>query len=344
VAGVAVAHRKTADELSGRQKVAILLMALGEEASAEITKNLAAEEVEAISFEIAKMDRADPALVEEVLNEWQHTEQAAFSLASGGVDYARRVLEKAFGASRASQVLKRIESQLHDHVSLTRLRNADPQQLAAIIRSEHPQTIALILAFLDPAQVAGVLKERDSALGSDVLLRMARMEKVLPDVLRVIEDSVGAEADLSLTGDSSKAGGPAAVAEVLNLVSAGLEKDLLDGVAQVDEALSEQIKNLMFVFEDITKLDDKGISRLLRDVDTKQLSMALKLASDELKARILGSLSTRARDSLVEEMEFLGPVRVSDVEAAQASIVKMARALEEAGEIVIGGGDDLVVT
>jgi flagellar motor switch protein FliG len=343
MAGTAVAHCKTADELSGRQKVAILLMALGEEASAEITKNLAPEEVEAISFEIAKMDRVDSALVEEVLNEWQHTEQAAFSLASGGVDYARRVLEKAFGNARATQVLKRIEAQLHDHVSLTRLRTADPQQLAAIIRNEHPQTIALILAFLDPGQVAGVLKERDGALGSDVLLRIARMEKVLPDVLRIIEDSVGAEADLSLTGDLSAAGGPAAVAEVLNLVSAAMEKDLLDGVAQVDPALSEQIKNLMFVFEDIVKLDDRGITRLLRDVDTKELSLALKLASDELKARMLGSLSTRARDSLLEEMEFLGPVRVSDVEAAQANIVKLARALEEAGEIVIGGGDDLVV-
>lgn len=341
--GTAVARRKTADELSGRQKVAVLLMALGEEASADITKNLAPEEVEAISFEIAKMDRVDPALVEEVLNEWQHTEQAAFSLASGGVDYARRILEKAFGSARATQVLKRIESQLHDHVSLTRLRNADPQQLAAIIRNEHPQTIALILAFLDPAQVAAVLKEGDSALGSDVLLRIARMEKVLPDVLRIIEDSVGAEADLSLTGDSSQAGGPAAVAEVLNLVSAALEKELLDGVAGVDSALSEQIKNLMFTFEDIVKLDDRGITRLLRDVDTKELSLALKLASEELKARMLGSLSTRARDSLVEEMEFLGPVRVSDVEAAQANIVKLARALEEAGEIVIGGGDDLVV-
>lgn len=344
MSSTALARRRTADELTGRQKGAILLMALGEESSAEITKNLAPEEVEAISFEIAKMDRVDPALVEEVLNEWQHTEQAAFSLASGGVDYARRVLEKAFGPQRATQVLKRIESELHNHVSLTRLRDADPQQLAAIIRNEHPQTIALILAFLEAGQVAGVLKAGDQALGSDVLLRIARMEKVLPDVLRIIEDSVGAEADLSLTGDSSQAGGPAAVAEVLNLVSATLEKNLLDGVADVDAALSEQIKNLMFVFEDIAKLDDRGVTRLLRDVDTRELSLALKMASEELKGRLLGALSTRARDALMEEMEFLGPVRVSDVESAQANIVKLARALEEAGEIVIGGGDDLVVS
>ena len=344
MSGTALARRRTPEELTGRQKVAILLMAVGEEASAQVTKNLEAEEVEAISLEIAKMSRVDPQVVEAVIEEWRHTEQAAFSLASGGVDYARRVLEKAFGQSKAAQVLKRIEAQLHDHISLTHLRNADPQQLSAIIRNEHPQTIALILAFLDPGQTAAVLKEIDPLLGSDILLRIARMEKVLPDVLRVIEESVGAETDLTMSGDGSAAGGPAAVAEVLNLLSASIEKDLLDGVAEKDAELSEQIKNLMFVFEDIAKLDDKGVTRLLRDVETRELSLALKLASDELKDRILGSMSTRARDALMEEMEFLGPVRVSDIEAAQSSIVKMARALEEAGEIVIGGSDDLVIT
>lgn len=343
MASTALARRRDPGELSGRQKVAILLMALGEEASAQITKNLDSEEVEAISFEIAKMERIEPHLVEEVLEEWKHTEQAAFSLASGGVDYARRVLEKAFGPSKAAQVLKRIESQLHDHISLTHLRNADPSQLTAIIRNEHPQTIALILAYLDPGQVAAVLKEIDPSMGSDILLRIARMEKVMPDVLRIVEDSVGAESDLSMAGDGSAAGGPEAVAEVLNLVSTAVEKDLLDGVAEKDPDLSEQIKNLMFVFEDIVKLDDRGITRLLRDVDTRELSLALKLASEELKDRMLGVMSSRARDSLLEEMEFLGPQRVSDVEMAQANIVKMARALEEAGEIVIGAGDDQVV-
>ncbi len=341
--GMALARRRAPDDLTGRQRVAILLMALGEEASAEITKNLEAEEVEAISFEIAKMDRVEPDVVEAVLSEWRSTEQAAFSLASGGVDYARRILEKAFGASKASQVLKRIESQLHDHISLTQLRNADPQQLTAIIRNEHPQTIALVLAFLDPGQTAGVLREMDPALGSDILLRIARMEKVMPDVLHIVEESLGADSDLSLSGDGSSAGGPEAVAEVLNLLSAGSEKELIDGVAERDLELSEQIKDLMFVFEDIIKLDDRGIARLLRDVDSRELSLALKLASEDLKARILASMSTRARDALLEEIEFLGPVRVSDVEVAQASIVKMARALEEAGEIVIGANDDMVV-
>ena len=330
-------------DLTGRQKVAILLMALGEEASSEITKNMASEEVEAISFEIARMEKVDPRLVEQILDEWQKTEHAAFSLAEGGVDYARRILEKAFGPSKAAAVLKRIEAQLSDHISLSHLRKADPQQLTAIIRNEHPQTMALILAFLDPAQTAAVLKEIDTDLGAEVLLRMARMEKVMPDVLRLVEESLGADSDLSLGGEGSAAGGPESVAEVLNLVTSALEKDLLDGVADQDMDLSEQIKNLMFVFEDIIKMDDKGITRLLRDTESKELALGLKLASEELRAKILGTMSTRARDSLEEEMEFLGPVRVSDVEAAQANIVKLARALEEAGEIMIGATEDAMI-
>ncbi len=342
MASTALARIPTADELTGRQKVAVLLMALGEEASAEITRNMAPDEVEAISFEIARLDRVEPAVVEAVLEEWMTTERAAGALATGGVEYARRVLEKAFGPSKAAQVLKRIEAQLNDHVSLTHLRNADAAQLTALIRNEYPQTMALILAYLEPSQTAAILKELGPELGSEILLRVARMEKVMPDVLKLIEESVGVESDLTM-GDGATAGGPGAVAEVLNLLSAGFEKELLDGVAEKDMDLSEQIKNLMFVFEDIIKLDDKGVARLLRDVDTRELAMALKLASEELKEKILGSMSSRARDALLEEMEFLGPVRVSDVEAAQASIVKMARALEEAGEIVIGGSDDMVI-
>ena len=330
-------------QLSGRQRVAILMMAVGEEASAEITKNLASEEIEAISFEIARMEKVDPLVVEAVIDEWQHTEQAAFSLAQGGVDFARRVLIKAFGETKAQTVLRRIEAQLHDTVSLTHLRAADPQQLGALIRNEHPQIIALVLAYLDPAQTAAVVKDIETTQGSDILMRMARMEKVMPDVLRIIEASLGTDSDISLRGEGSSAGGPEAVAEVLNLMSAGLEKELLDGLAERDPDLSDEIKDLMFVFEDIVNLDDKGITRMLRDVDTRELALALKLASEELRERILSTLSSRARDSLVEEMEFLGPQRVSDVEAAQANIVKLARALEEAGELVIGASDDMVV-
>ncbi len=330
-------------ELTGRQKVAVLLMAAGEEASAEITKGLSAEEVEAISFEIARMDRVEPHVVEAVLEEWQHTERAAFSLAQGGVDYARRILEKAFGAQKASTILKRIESQLHDHISMVNFQNADPAQLTAVIRNEHPQIISVLLAFLDPDHTAAVLKGFDTRLGSEILLRMARMDKIHPEALKVLEASLGSESDLSFGRESSKAGGPEAVAEILNRTSAGLEKELMDGLTHSDPELADRIKDLMFVFEDIVKLDDTAITRVLRDVDTKELAMALKVASEELRDRILGTLSTRAREALQEEIEFLGPVRVSDVEAAQSSIVRTVRTLDEAGEIAIGATDDLVV-
>jgi len=333
----------TAEDLTGVQKVAVLLMAVGEEASAEITKGMPPEDVETISFEIARMNRVDPRVVEEVLEEWQQTERAAFSLAEGGVDYARRVLEKAFGSQRATNILKRIESQLHDHVSLVNFRNADPAQLTAVIRNEHPQIISVLLAFLDPDQVAAVLRSFEPKLGSDILLRMARMEKLHPEALRVIESSLGADSDLSMSGESSKAGGPEAVAEILNRTPSGMEKELMDGLTHGDPELAETIKDLMFVFEDIVTLDDKDITRILKDVDTKELALALKVASEDLAERLKGTLTSRARDALEEEIEFLGPVRVSDVEGAQASIVRTVRSLEEAGEIVIGASDDMVI-
>lgn len=344
--GTAVAPRRRSDanEFTGRQKVAILLMAMGEENSAEITKNLDPEEVEAISFEIARLRDVTPDQVQQVVEEWQTSETAAFSLAKGGVDFARKVLEKAFGPVKAQQVLKRIEAQLNDFASLNHLRKADPQQLAAMIRNEHPQLLALVLAYLEPGQTAAVLREIEERKRGEVLMRIATMEKVLPEILEIIQESLGSESDLSLSGDgSSRAGGPEAVAEVLNLVTTGMERELLDEMTDRDPELSEHIKSLMFVFEDIIKLDDKGITRLLRDVETRDLAMALKMASDELKDRMLSSMSSRAKDALIEEMEFLGPQRVSDVEQAQAGVVQTARALEEAGEIVIGGGNEVLV-
>jgi flagellar motor switch protein FliG len=322
-------------ELSGRQKVAVVLMAAGEEASAEITKSLSAEEVENISFEIARMERVEPHVVEAVLEEWQQTERAAFSLAEGGVDYARRILEKAFGNQKATTILKRIESQLHDHISMTNFQNADPAQLMAVIRNEHPQIISVLLAFLDPDQTAAVIKGFDADLASDILLRMARMEKINPEALSVIEASLGSDSDLSFGSESSKAGGPEAVAEILNRTAAGLEKELMEGLNHGDPELAQRVKDLMFVFEDIVNLDDTAITRVLRDVETKELALGLKVASEELKDRIMGTLSTRAREALQEEIEFLGPVRVSDVETAQANIVRTVRTLDEAGEIVL---------
>lgn len=340
----AMARVTDPSQLNGRQKAAILCMILGAETAAKITQQLSQEEVETISFEIARMDHVSGAMTESVLNEWVDLLRAADFLASGGVDYAREVLERAYGPAKATAMLKRIQNQLADTAGLQRLRNADPQQLSATLRGEHPQTIALILAHLEPPQTAAVLKEIDPEIGSQVVFRMAKMEKVSPEMLRLIERSLGSETDLAMSQGMSKSGGPEAVAAVLNLINPALEKELMDRLALRDKALVDQIKNLMFVFEDVLTLDDRAVQRLLREVDAKELALALKVASEELRAKIMGAMSQRAVASLKEEMEFLGPVRMRDVETAQSNIVAQVRALEESGEIVISAGtDDLVL-
>lgn len=340
--GLAIVNNK--DDLTGRQKVAIVCMALGGEYAAAITKGLRQEEVEQISFEIARLEQVPGKLADAVLMEWLETFRAAESLTEGGVDLAREILENAFGPIQANQILRRIQSQIADSAGLTRLRNADPQQLSTMIRGEHPQTVALILAHLSPGQTANVLRHLEPALGTEVIYRMARMEKVSPEMLQLVEKSLGAETDLEVSGGMQAAGGPGAVAEVLNQLTPSLEKELMDGLRLKDEELSDEIKNLMFVFEDLIKLDDRSIQRLLREVDSKELALALKAASDSLRDRIMGAMSQRAVAALKEEIDFLGPVKLRDVETAQGGIVGKVRQLEEAGEIVVSSGaDDLVI-
>jgi len=323
--------------------VAILCMVLGSEAAAAITQKLAVEEVEQISFEIARMDRVSSEATDAVLSEWLDVMLAADSVAAGGVEFAREVMEKAFGAQKSQVMLKRILSQISEGAGLHRLRNADPQQLGNTLRGEHPQTVALILAHLEAQHTASVLKELDPVFGAEVVLRMARMEKVSPDMLVLIERSILTETDLAPTQGLSTSGGPAAVAEVLNLVAPSLEKAIMKGVEAIDPALCEQIRNLMFVFEDVVSLDDRSLQRLLREIDVKELALALKSASNEVKNKIMGGMSQRASAALKEEMEMLGPARKRDIESAQTAIVAMIRKLEDAGEIVVGGGaDDLV--
>ncbi|HTR79909.1 MAG TPA: flagellar motor switch protein FliG [Gemmatimonadaceae bacterium] len=341
---ITLARSHQLDQLSGTQKAAILCMVLGSEGAAMITQKLGQEEVEQISFEIARMDRVSTEATEAVLAEWLDVMTAADSIAAGGIEYAREVLEKAFGATKAQSMLKRIQSQITETAGLHRLRNADPQQLGNMMRGEHPQTVALILAHLEPPHTASVLKELDPDFGSEVVLRIARMEKVSPDMLMLIERSILTETDLAPAQGLTTSGGPAAVAEVLNLVGRSLEKALMQGVEERDQALCDQIRNLMFVFEDVVSLDDRSLQRLLREIDVKELALALKAATNEVRNKIMGAMSQRASAALKEEMEMLGPARKRDIESAQTAIVAMIRKLEDAGEIVVGGGnDDLVV-
>lgn len=319
-------------------------MAIGAEHAAKITAGLNPEEVETIALEVAQLDRVPPTTIDTVLAEWLELTLGMDSISTGGVEFAKDVLEQAFGSTKASQILKRIQGQLADSDRFGRLRRADPQQLGSTLRGEHPQTIALILAHLDPAHVAAIIREIDPELGGDVMFRIAKMEKVAPDMVTLVERALGNHSELTFSQGMSTVGGPAAVAAVLNLVSSSLEKEVLHLVAERDGQLSEQIKNLMFVFEDLATLDDKSIQRLLREVDAKQLSLALKAASTDLKTKIMGTMSQRAVAGLKEEMEFLGPVKMRDVEAAQADIVSKVRALEESGEIVMStGGDDVLI-
>jgi flagellar motor switch protein FliG len=343
--GTAVQRRGLrAEDLSGVQRAAIFLMALGKEDSAKITALLTPEELERITLEIARLDQVPPSVAESVMAEWAETERAALSLAQGGVETARQILEDALGPVRAAAVLKRIETELRETAGFRTLQQADPQQLASVLRNEYPQTIALIMAHLHAPVVAELLKRLDPALGSDALYRMAQMEKVHPDILQVVDRSLSHDAALSLSKDMSVAGGPSSVAAVLNLVPGSLEKELLAGIERQDRELCDEVKGLMFVFEDIQRLDDRSLQRLLRDVESKELALALKVASEALKERIRSTMSQRAVSALDEEMEFLGPVRLRDVEAAQATIVKRVRGLEELGEIAISGGaDDIVV-
>ena len=334
----------TFESLNGRQKAALLCLAVGTDATAKVTKMLTTDEVDVLSFEIACMDEVDGSVVDQVLEEWIESAIGIGSLSNGGVGFAKEVLEKAFGQSKAAGILRRVQGQLADSAGLTRLRRADPQQLGNTLRNEHPQTIALVLAHLSPQQTAAILTEIPSSKGSEVVYRMAGMEKVQPEMLMLIEKHIGADTT-SLMAEGMASGGPKAVAEVMNFISGALEKELLQGVEERDPELCEVIKNLMFVFEDLISLDDKAIQRVLREVEAKSLALALKAASPELKAKILGCMSQRAVAALQEEMEMMGPARMKDVEAAQTAFVTQVRRLEETGEIVIGGkgGDDVLV-
>lgn len=341
---VATQRAQSGETLTGRQKAAIVLMAMGPRAAANIAKSMTPAEVEEISLEIARLEAVPRDVVSSVLNEWGQMEIAAQEIAQGGVQYARELLEQSVGAQHSAAILKRIEADLRESTGFRNLRNADPAQISALLRNEHPQTAALLLAHLDAEQTGAILRNLPPEFGGNALLRLAKLDKVLPEVLQVMERCYGSESTVSISKDMSVAGGPKAVASVLNQVAGTLEKELLEVIAERDVELSDEIKNLMFVFDDLRRLDDRSLQRVLRDVQMKELALALKTASEDLKAKLLSLMSNRAADTLNEEISFLGPVRLRDVEAAQGAIVRMVRELEAAGEVVLGGsGDDVVL-
>lgn len=330
--------------MSGPQKGAVLCLALGAERSARIMTLLTPREVEVLSREIAGMPIVAADKITTVVGEFQQVSRAVESVARGGVDYAQQILETALGPTKAKAILEKIQEQLVD-TGLKRLRNAAPEILTGILRGEHPQTIALILAHLDPRQSSSVVTSMDPDLAAEVLYRIARMDKISPDMLLLVESGLSSKTDLSLSEEMTLSGGPQAVAKLLNLTGGTLEKQLLEAIGNRSDDIAGQIKALMFVFEDLLLVDGRGIQRVLRDVDTKDLAMALKAASDDLKKHIRANMSERAGQALTEEIEMLGPVRVKDVEAAHARIIETVRNLSDAGEIMIagrGGNDDII--
>ena len=340
---LAAAVRREPEGLTGGQKCAVLCMVLGTEHSAKVMQLLTPTVVEDLTREIASLPRVKGDLVDGVLQEYREFARAVQSVAQGGVDYARQVLEQAVGAARAKVILERIQEQLTE-TGLKRLRKAQPDVLLGVLRGEHPQTLALILAHVDVAQAAAVIEVMEPELAGEVLFRVARMEKVSPEMLALIETGLGSKADLSLSQEMKLSGGPSAVAGVLNLTTPSREKSLMEAIGVRDPELANQIKGLMFVFEDLIHLDGRAMQRVLRDIEGKELALALKAASEELKQHILKNMSERAAAALQEEMEYLGPVKVKDVEAAHMRIIQAVRALEEAGEIVVGGrgADDVI--
>ncbi len=257
-------------------------------------------------------------------------------ISQGGLDYAKGVLEKAVGPRKAHEVISKVESAIHVS-GFTLLKDVDPNQLLNFIQHEHPQTISLILANLESKQVATIIADLPPELQADVAYRIAAMGKISPELLNDIESVLETQVETVFGQDLSSAGGAKAVAEILNMASRSAEKTILADLEKRNPELATEIKNLMFTFDDLSLLDDRSIQRLMREVDTKDLSMSLKAANDDLKEAILRNMSERAAKLIEEELEFMGPVRLKDVEESQMKIVDIVRTLEEDGEIVISG-------
>ena len=331
-------------QLTGRQKAAIFLVSLGSDVSSEIFKHLREDEIEQLTFEIARLDRIEPEDKDKVLMEFQEMMMAQDFIASGGIDYAREVLERALGTQKAIDIVNRLTSSLQVR-PFDYIRRTDPSHLLNFIQGEHPQTIALILAYLDAAKAAQILSGLSHQIQADVAKRIATMDRTSPDVLREVERVLERKLSTLASEDYTSAGGIDSIVEVLNQVDRGTEKIIIEALEEEDPELAEEIKKRMFVFEDIVLLDDRSIQKVLREVDTQDLAKALKGVDTEVQEKIFRNMSKRASSLLREDMDFMGPIRLRDVEESQQKIVNIIRKLEEAGDIIVAraGEEELVV-
>ncbi|RAK23368.1 flagellar motor switch protein FliG [Anoxybacillus vitaminiphilus] len=339
-----MAKKDRKGELSGKQKAAILLISLGPDVSASVYKHLSEEEIEKLTLEISNVRQVEAQEKEAVLEEFHQIALAQDYISQGGIAYAKEVLEKALGSEKAMKIINRLTSALMVR-PFDFARKADPAQILNFIQNEHPQTIALILSYLDPAQAGQILSALPQEMQADVARRIALMDRTSPEIISEVEQILERKLSTTFVQDYTQTGGIEAVVEVLNGVDRSTERTILDALEIQDPELAEEIKKRMFVFEDIVTLDNRAIQRVIRDVDNTDLMLALKVSSDEVKEVVFRNMSKRMAETFKEEMEFMGPVRLRDVEEAQSRIVAVIRRLEEAGEIVIarGGGDDIIV-
>lgn len=331
-------------ELSGKEKAAILLISLGPDVSATVYKHLSEEEIEKLTLEIAGVRRVEQDTKDNIIEQFHHLAIAQEYITQGGIGYAKDVLEKALGSTEAMEIINRLTSTLQVR-PFDFARKADPTQIFNFIQNEHPQTIALILSYLESEQSGQILSSLPQEVQADVAKRIAVMDSTSPEIINEVESILEKKLSATVTQDFTKAGGIESVVEVLNSVDRSTERTILDALEIQDPELAEEIKKRMFVFEDIVTLDNRSIQRVIRDVENDDLQLSLKVASEEVKEIVLNNMSQRMSDTFKEEMEFMGPVRLRDVEEAQTRIVAVIRRLEEAGEIIIarGGGDDIIV-
>lgn len=330
--------------LSGQEKAAIFLITVGPEASSLILKQMSQEDIERITYQIANTSTVDPATKQQIIDEFLELSDAQQYLLQGGIKYARELLEKTLGPARASEIIKKLlaSSKIRP---FTMIRKTDPVHLLNFIYNEHPQTIALILAYLDPEQASVILGGLPQNLQADVAKRIALMERTAPETVRELESILEQRLSAVVDQDFAVAGGVKSLVDILNRADRSTERTILESLEQDDPELADEIRKRMFIFEDILTLDDNSIRRVLREVDLKDLALALKAASEEVANRIYRNLSKRAGEMLREDIEYMGPVRLRDVEEAQQRIVQIIRRLDESGEIIIarGGEDALVV-
>jgi flagellar motor switch protein FliG len=326
-------------EIKGRKKAAVLLVSLGPDRAAEVFKHLRDDEIETLSLEMAKLQRVDPITIATVLEELAATVEAYDSLLSGGVDYAREVLERALGPERALEIIGRLSSVIEMR-PFEFLRRTPAEQLVTFLRNESPQTVALVVANLHTTLASQVLANLPGAEQADIAIRIARMGETSPDVVKQVESVMKKKLDSVVQQEYSSAGGIKSLAEILNRTDRSTERNVLDSLTEADEELAAEVRRLLFVFEDIVKLDDRSIQLVLREADQKDLALALRGVNDDVKERILSNMSERGAQMLVEEMAYQPPQRKRVVEEAQGRIVAIVRKLEEAGALVLSRGEE----